>query len=93
MIDRTPKGKTIRKYFPRSILTDDELHELARSYAIMAGIMFVKPASNQGFNVLVRVAEDTKRWKLKLIENISQYNENQDWDDYLKEIIKWIEKL
>ena len=60
-IDRTPKGTTIRKYFMDSCLSDEELYELAKSYAKIAGIMFVKPGSNQGFGVLVRFAEDIKK--------------------------------
>ncbi len=60
-IDRTPKRATLRKYFTDSCLTDDELYELAKSYAKIAGIMFVKPGSNQGFSVLVNFAEKIKK--------------------------------
>ncbi len=60
-IDRTPKGATIRKYFLNSCLTDDELYEMAKCYAKIAGIMFVKPSRNKGFNVLVKFAEKIKK--------------------------------
>ncbi len=60
-IDRTPKGETIRKYFIDLCLTDDELYELAKSYAKIAGIMFVKPGYNQGFGVLVKFADTIKK--------------------------------
>src|SRR5574341_242435 len=43
---KIPKSTTLRKYYPDSILTDEELSELERFYCKEMGISWIKPDRN-----------------------------------------------
>lgn len=60
-IDRTPSKKTLRFYFPDSTLSDDELHFLARWFAVNSEREFIKPKSNTFFKGFIKYAEIVKK--------------------------------
>lgn len=94
-IDRTPSRKTLRKYFPNSILTDDELYSCAKQFALLTKTQYVRPKSNKYFPAFLKLTEIHKEKLLKFIDNVSKHDEEQCWEEHdcLNEIIKSIDKM
>lgn len=91
-IDRTPSKKTLRRYFPKSSLTDNELYFYAKWFALHTQTDFVKPGQNKFFPIFLDFAELHKNTLLKIKSVVNQHDEEQCWDihDCLNEIIKEI---
>ncbi len=94
-IDRTPSRKTLRRYFFKSKLTDDELYFYAKWFALHTQTDFVKPGQNKFFPAFLHFAELHKISLLKIKNNVDKHDEEQCWEDHdcLNEIVKEIDIL